>query len=93
MRVSAKEMAAAERARWLFELAQAIDEAQWAAWQMGAADGRNPEALELYRRLEAARREVEHLRGRILVSRLEPRGRAGDPRPPWERRRKPRPQS
>lgn len=91
MRGSDKEITAAERSRWLFELAQAIDEAQWAALQIGAADGRNPEAIELYRRLEAARREIEQLRVRIVVSRIEPHGRADDPRPPWERRRRARP--
>lgn len=93
MRKSTKQIAAAERARWLFELAQAIDEAQWVAWEMGATEGRNPEALELYMRLEAARSEVDQLRGRILVGRVEPQGRADDPRPAWERRRKPRPPS
>jgi hypothetical protein len=60
---STKTRSAAARARWLSELAQAIDEAQWLAWRIGVVEGRNPEALELYVRLEIARAEVEALRG------------------------------
>jgi hypothetical protein len=51
-----------ERARWLAELAQAIDDAQRLAWRIGFVDGSNPEAMELYARLELARVEVESLR-------------------------------
>jgi len=81
-------MAAAQRARWLFELAQAIDEAQRVAWQLGAGSGRNAEAAELYARLEAARGEVAALRGRILAGRLEPKGGA-DPSAAWDVRHTP----
>ena len=55
--------AAAVRARWMAELATAIDDAQRVAWQLGAAPGASLEARELYGRLEAARVELEELRG------------------------------
>ena len=89
MGASTKEIAAAERARWLFELAHAIDEAQWVAWQLGAGAGHNAEALELYGRLEAARAEVEALRARVLTSRLEPPGHGADPSAAWDVRQTP----
>ncbi len=88
MSASNKEYAAAERARWLFELAHAIDAAQWVAWELGAGSGRNAEALELYARLEVARAEVEALRGRILMSRLEPPEHGADPSAAWDVRGK-----
>ena len=66
MEASSKAMSAAARARWLSELSIAIDEAQWLAWRVGVVEGDNPEALELYVRLEIARAEVEALRGRDL---------------------------
>ncbi|MEO5773812.1 MAG: hypothetical protein ABIQ32_06805 [Sphingomicrobium sp.] len=52
-----------ERARWLGELAEAIDAAQLVAWQVGAAGTHSAEALDLYCRLEAARDEIDRLRG------------------------------
>lgn len=64
MKASSMAMLAPERARWLSELSIAIDEAQWLAWRIGVVEGHNPEALELYVRLEIARAEVEALRGR-----------------------------
>ncbi len=57
-----KDLSSAERARWLSELAEAIDEAQRVAWRLGIEDGNNREAKELYARLEVAREEVESLR-------------------------------
>jgi hypothetical protein len=59
---SANEFAAAQRARWLAELAESIDQAQRVAWRIGLEDGNNAEARELYARLEAARVEVDALR-------------------------------
>ena len=56
------DFAAIHRARWLAELAESIDQAQRLAWRLGVAEGNNPEAKELYGRLEAARVEVESLR-------------------------------
>ena len=56
------DMGPAERARWLAELAAAIEEAQRVAWRLGVAEGDSSEAKELYARLEVARAEVESLR-------------------------------
>lgn len=53
----------AERARWLAELAAAVDEAQVLLWRIGVLEGDNPDAKELYGRLEGARAEIECLRG------------------------------
>lgn len=58
-----KRKGAADRARWLAELARAIDDAQQLAWRIGVTEGGSTEALELYVRLESARLEVEGLRG------------------------------
>ena len=55
---------AAERTRWLAELADAIEEAQRVAWRLGVSEGADPEAKDLYARLEAARDEVDALRRR-----------------------------
>ena len=54
--------AAAVRARWMAELAAAIDGAQRVAWQLGSAQHASLEARELYGQLEAARLELESLR-------------------------------
>lgn len=53
---------AADRARWLVELAEAIDQAQRVAWALGIAEGDDPDAKELYGRLESVRVEIESLR-------------------------------
>ena len=50
-----------DRARWLAELARAIDEAQQLVWRVGALRGDNARSSEIYGRLEAARDEVERL--------------------------------
>ena len=55
------EASAAERARWLAELATALSAAQAAAWHLGAA-GTHPEAMELYSQIELALAEVRSLR-------------------------------
>ena len=60
-RVPAK-FSAAERAQWLAELAEAIDEAQKLVWRLGVSEGNSARANELYARLEAARAEVDALR-------------------------------
>lgn len=52
----------AKRARWLAELAGAIDQAQMLAFRLGVAEGESAEAKDLHARLEAARMEVESLR-------------------------------
>jgi len=49
---------AAERARWLAELADALQQAQLLTWQIGLMRG-DPRAMELYGRIDAALAEVE----------------------------------
>ncbi|MFL6752191.1 MAG: hypothetical protein ACJ8FL_03055 [Sphingomicrobium sp.] len=62
-------MTATERARWLAELAAALEQAQQLAWSLGLDEDSSPEAMELYGRLEAARAEVQALRlGRFRVA-------------------------
>ena len=50
-----------DRARWLAELARAIDEAQQLVWRLAALRGDNVRSSEIYGQLEAARDEVERL--------------------------------
>ena len=68
------EQMAALRAEWLAQLADAIEGAQRLAWQLGTSDGTSTEARDLYGRLEAARLELDSLRGLACVreSRIEP---------------------
>jgi hypothetical protein len=75
---------AAQRACWLAELAEALEQARALVKQLGAADGRI-DAVELYARIEAVRFEVQAMR-------LGGRGAAGsrsDPEwtknLPWQR--------
>ena len=78
------EVPAAERARWLSEVAQALNEAQRLLTGMGLPQDRHGEARELYFRIEAARLEVQSLR---LSRSLNPREQNGPERiysPPWD---------
>jgi hypothetical protein len=52
---------ATARARWLAELAHALEEARHLMKELGADEGRI-EAVELYARIEAVRLEVEMMR-------------------------------
>ena len=63
-----EDRAAAVRARWMAELAAAIDDAQRIAWRLAAEPATSQEARALYGRLEAARIELEELRGIQHVS-------------------------
>ena len=56
------EVSAVDRARWLAELADALEQAQRLTWRIGWSGGGNSEAMELYGRLEAARMEAQSLR-------------------------------
>ena len=67
-----EDRAGAVRARWMAELAAAIDDAQRVAWRLAAQPGPSQEARELYGRLEAARIELEELRGVQSGGDLEP---------------------
>ena len=55
--------AAAKRARWLAELAAAVDEAQRVAHALSTSCGSCAEADLLFGRLDAVRIEVQDLRG------------------------------
>jgi hypothetical protein len=55
------EVTAVDRARWLVELADALEQAQRLTWRMGLSGGGNADAMELYGRLEAARVEAQSL--------------------------------
>lgn len=70
-------MSAAERARWLAELAEALDHAHQIALEIGLNQFRCPEAMELQARLAAARAQVKGLR----LSRTEDR--FGELDPEW----------
>jgi acyl-CoA reductase-like NAD-dependent aldehyde dehydrogenase len=73
-------VSAAERARWLAELAQVLEHAQELVTRLAVAEGRKSEALDVCARLEATRAEVQSLR----------RNRTGeapaDSDPEWSRR-------
>ena len=62
---------AADKARWLAELARAIDEAQQIVWRLSILRGDDPYASQIYGQLESARDEVERLqrgsRGSVSV--------------------------
>ena len=61
MRRSNVQWTSDDRARWLAELARAIDEAQQLVWRLAVVRGDNIRTSEIYGRLEAARDEVERL--------------------------------
>lgn len=58
---------AADRARWLAELSEALEEARQLVARLGAIDG-NREAAELYARIEAVCAKVQALRLRRSTS-------------------------
>ena len=78
------EMASAARARWLAELAEALEAAQTTLAGLGLARS-SPEEMELHVRIETVRLEVQALR---LRTRRLPSGEITPERtqqPPWER--------
>jgi hypothetical protein len=56
------DVSAAERARWLAELAQALEKAQGLVTRLAVAGRRKSEVLDVCARLEAVRAEVQSLR-------------------------------
>jgi hypothetical protein len=68
------EQMAALRAEWFAQLAEAIEGAQRLAWQLGTREGCSTEARDLYGRLEAARVELDSLRGlhRVGAATIDP---------------------
>jgi hypothetical protein len=73
------EVPGAERAKWLAELAEALNEAHDLVTNIDLGGGEKAEVLELYIRIEAARLEVQSLR---LSRSFEPRRDFG---PEWTR--------
>jgi hypothetical protein len=51
------------RAQWFVQLVEAIESAQRLAWQLGTREDTSGEARDLYGQLEAARVELDSLRG------------------------------
>jgi hypothetical protein len=78
--------AAAERGRWLAELAQAVDEAQGLAKTLRASEANRVAAKEIYGRLEAVRIEVDLLRRGGWVIRRNEIGPLRTGLFPWNRR-------
>lgn len=78
--------AAAERARWLAELSDTLDEAQRLLHDMGVGTTESPLAMELYLRIEGARFAVQALRLRpngILSGQSAPKWTEASP---WQKR-------
>ena len=78
------EVSATRRARWLAELADALDEARQLTKRLGAAEGRI-EAVELYARIEAVRLEVQTMRLRRLSGGGRDNGPEWTGNFPWKR--------
>jgi hypothetical protein len=61
------EVSASERARWLAELAEALEQAERLLWSLPELPRGRSEIMELYASLDAARAEVQALRSRRVV--------------------------
>jgi hypothetical protein len=77
------EDSAAGRARWLAELAAALDDARQLVKELGAEQG--IEAVELYARIEAVRIEVQAMRLKRTYGRGEDFGPEWTGNLPWRR--------
>ena len=88
MNRSEEQAAAAERSRWLAELAQAIDQAQQLARTLGDSESNGAQAKELYGRLEAVRVEVDAIRRGTWVTRSIEIDPLRTNHFPWNRRQK-----
>jgi hypothetical protein len=62
------EVSAAERARWLAELADALEQAERLVWSLGDLPRSDPEMVDLYGSLDAARAEVQALRVKRIAT-------------------------
>lgn len=56
------DVTATERARWLAELSEALEQTERLIWSLSDRPGASPEFRELYGRVDAARAEVQSLR-------------------------------
>lgn len=68
------EQIAVLRAQWLAQISETIESAQRLAWQLRTDERKSRDARELYGKLEAARAELDSLRGadRLSPFELEP---------------------
>jgi len=75
----------AQRARWLAELSEALDEARSVIWRLAMEEVCNIDALDLSARVEAAKAEVQSMR----LSRMDRSSIQNDPNwsgpVPWNR--------
>ncbi|MEP7130461.1 MAG: hypothetical protein ABI770_04960 [Sphingomicrobium sp.] len=78
-------VSAVERARWLGELAQALEEAQALVVRLATAEGRRIESLDLSARLGAAGAEVQSLRRNRISETAEDIDPDWSKHLPWER--------
>lgn len=75
MRRGPDDASASDRARWLAQVAEGLEEAQRLLWRLDHAEQLSPPMLELYGRIETVRAEVESLR----LANERARRRANDP--------------
>ena len=75
---------ATQRARWLAELSDALDDARHLVKELGAEEGRI-EAVELYARIEAVRLEVQAMRLRRICGGGQDFGPEWTKDIPWKR--------
>lgn len=88
MNRSGERSAAAERSRWLAELAEAIDQAQRLARSLNSPGSSGAQARELFHRLESVRIEVDALRRGTWVTRSTETDPLWTNLFPWNRRQK-----
>jgi hypothetical protein len=79
------EESAVDRARWLAQLAAALDDARRVVKQLGGDDGRI-EAVELYARIEAARMEIRAMQLRRSLAGRQLFDPQWTESAPWQRR-------
>lgn len=75
---------AADRARWLEELSESLDEAQRLLLRLGIGTAESPLAMELYLRIEGARFAVQGLRLRPMGAFTELTGPEWRKMAPWQ---------
>ena len=78
------ESIAADRARWLAELSESLDEAQKLLMRLGIGTAESPLEMELYLRIEGARCAVQGLRLRPMGTFTEATGPEWSKMPPWK---------
>ena len=79
----------AERARWLADLSEALEDAQQLLQRLGISATDNPLAMELYLRIEGARFEIQALRLSGSSDWLEISSPKRSQKLPWRQRKDP----